>query len=241
MPGTAPIAILAIGSRGDVQPRVVLGRELRSRGYPVRVLTSGRYAGIVTDAGLEHFPLSIDIEAMLQSVDWQIWHDGEGPAGMTRSFSRIVLSITETVLAEVVAGCAGAQAILSSSWGSVGYPVAESYGIPCAFLSLQPGEPTRAFPHLEVSPDRSLGGLVNRASYTLAEQRAWKMIRSRTNRWRTQSLGLPPLPLSGPLALTRRLRLPVLCGFSTHVVPRPPDWGPHIHLTGYWVPEPAGA
>ena len=34
MPG--PIVILAIGSRGDVQPRVILGRDLQSRGYPVR-------------------------------------------------------------------------------------------------------------------------------------------------------------------------------------------------------------
>jgi sterol 3beta-glucosyltransferase len=232
-----PIVILAIGSRGDVQPRVILGRELQSRGYPVRVLTSDRYARIVNDAGLEFFPLGVDMEAMIQSADWRFLHDGQRPAGLTRTFSRIVLAITETVLAEVTAGCAGAEAILTSSWGAVGYPVAESYGIPCAFLSLHPGVPTHTFPHLEVSPERSLGKLANRASYVLAEQRAWKIIRSRINHWCTHSLGLPPMPMSGPSALTRRLRLPVLCGFSVHVVPRPPDWGPHVHPTGYWLPK----
>jgi UDP:flavonoid glycosyltransferase YjiC (YdhE family) len=32
-------------------------------------------------------------------------------------------------------------------------------------------------------------------------------------------------------------RVPVLNGFSPRVVPRPPDWGAHIHLTGYWFPQ----
>ena len=137
------------------------------------------------------------MEAMIQSAGWWFLHDGQRPAGLTRTFSRIVLAITETVLAEVTAGCAGAEAILTSSWGAVGYPVAESYGIPCAFLSLDPGVPTDTFPLLEVSPERSLGKLANRASYVLAEQRAWKIIRSRINHWCTHSLGLPPCQCPG--------------------------------------------
>jgi UDP:flavonoid glycosyltransferase YjiC (YdhE family) len=32
-------------------------------------------------------------------------------------------------------------------------------------------------------------------------------------------------------------RVPVLNGFSAHIVPRPPDWGEHICITGYWYPE----
>jgi sterol 3beta-glucosyltransferase len=34
----------------------------------------------------------------------------------------------------------------------------------------------------------------------------------------------------------QREDIPVLNGFSAHVVPRPPDWGEHVHITGYWFP-----
>lgn len=34
---------------------------------------------------------------------------------------------------------------------------------------------------------------------------------------------------------------PLLIGVSAHVVPRPRDWPPNVHLTGYWfLDEPAG-
>jgi UDP:flavonoid glycosyltransferase YjiC (YdhE family) len=32
-------------------------------------------------------------------------------------------------------------------------------------------------------------------------------------------------------------RFPILNGFSTQVVPRPADWGDHVHITGYWFPK----
>ncbi|GAA2826562.1 hypothetical protein GCM10020220_014000 [Nonomuraea rubra] len=59
------------------------------------------------------------------------------------------------------------------------------------------------------------------------------------NRLRSSVLGLEPLRGS-PFAADRRARVPVLCGVSPHVVPRPADWPAHVHLTGYWRLPPAG-
>lgn len=48
-------------------------------------------------------------------------------------------------------------------------------------------------------------------------------------------LGLPPVAhWDGPLALLRQQSALALNGFSPHVVPRPPDWEPHVYVTGYW-------
>jgi sterol 3beta-glucosyltransferase len=59
-------------------------------------------------------------------------------------------------------------------------------------------------------------------------------------RWSTAGesshLGLPPHPRGGYFAALRR-STPFLNGFSPLVVPPPPDWPPHIHTTGYWLPE----
>jgi sterol 3beta-glucosyltransferase len=60
------------------------------------------------------------------------------------------------------------------------------------------------------------------------------MFRGATNRWRVETLGLPPLPLGGPYRQIEREREIVLLGYSPSVVPKPPDWGEHIHVTGYW-------
>src|SRR5215217_6886287 len=54
------------------------------------------------------------------------------------------------------------------------------------------------------------------------------------NQWRRHTLGLPPAPLLGPDRAPRRRRAPVLYGYSRWVVPKPPDWGQHLHVTGYW-------
>jgi UDP:flavonoid glycosyltransferase YjiC (YdhE family) len=60
------------------------------------------------------------------------------------------------------------------------------------------------------------------------------------NEARKKVLGLRPLSFMGPLGA---YFLPPLCldGYSSHVVPRPPDWGSHRHVTGYWFLEAASA
>lgn len=54
------IAILAGGSRGDYQPVLAVGRELRSRGHQVRVTASTDYAESIHEAGLAVEEVRVD-------------------------------------------------------------------------------------------------------------------------------------------------------------------------------------
>jgi len=63
------------------------------------------------------------------------------------------------------------------------------------------------------------------------------MYRGVINRWRKQTLNLPPLPIKGYFHQLGTEQIPILNGFSPSVVPRPEDWNEHIHITGYWFPE----
>ncbi|OKL52343.1 glycosyltransferase [Buchananella hordeovulneris] len=56
-----PVLILAIGSRGDVQPFVPLARGLVEAGTAVRVVALDDYASLLTDTGAEFVPLGCDI------------------------------------------------------------------------------------------------------------------------------------------------------------------------------------
>ena len=49
--------ILAVGSRGDVQPLLALGIGLQAAGVTVRVATHKDFEAIVCGHGLEYFPM----------------------------------------------------------------------------------------------------------------------------------------------------------------------------------------
>jgi UDP:flavonoid glycosyltransferase YjiC (YdhE family) len=97
--------------------------------------------------------------------------------------------------------------------------------------------PTRAFPAVGM-PALPFGGDYNAFSYKLFENFSWTFLKGSINKWRQEKLGLPPYPHSGPFAPLRDPRTPTLYGFSPTVLPKPPDWGANVHVTGYWfLPE----
>jgi UDP:flavonoid glycosyltransferase YjiC (YdhE family) len=113
---------------------------------------------------------------------------------------------------------------------------AEKRGIPAALTYLIPFAPTRAFPSFFLGPLRfSLGAGYNRLTHTVMHQVLWSgMGGPMTNNWR-KKLGLKPWrSYAELLAYGRRLRMPMLYGFSPNVIPPPPDWDEHQHITGYW-------
>jgi len=75
----------------------------------------------------------------------------------------------------------------------------------------------------------------NALSYRLAEQLMWSGFRRAVNRWRQEALGLAARPFLGDFG--QIAQMPTLLGFSEAIVPRPPEWGPNVHYTGYWRPE----
>jgi hypothetical protein len=61
------IALIAYGSRGDVQPFVALARALRQVGQQVRLLAPPTFASLAVDHDIPFAPTGADIEAHLRS------------------------------------------------------------------------------------------------------------------------------------------------------------------------------
>ncbi|MFG2018394.1 glycosyltransferase [Actinomadura geliboluensis] len=224
------IVIFAAGSRGDIQPCVALGRALRARGDEVRLVASARYAPMAVAAGLELAPLTADPTEILESdAGQELLAGGRNPVKFLGGFRRILGPMAERLLAECSDACKGADLILGPTLGFLPRHIGEHLGVPWALIHFQPSEPTGAFPHPFVPQARMLGPWGRRASFRAVDEIAWQLSRPFINPWRDASLGLPRLPLRG-----RRPDGPVLACFSPAVVPRPADWGPGVHLTGYW-------
>lgn len=51
------ITILALGSRGDIQPYIALSKGLSDAGHAVRLATHAAFASLIRSYGVEIFPL----------------------------------------------------------------------------------------------------------------------------------------------------------------------------------------
>lgn len=234
------VVIIAAGSRGDIQPCVALGRGLSARGDKVRLVASSRYEPLVAEAGLEFAPLTADPTEILTSDEGQEWlAGGRNPVRFLTGLKKIVGPMADRLLAELLAACRDADLLITPTLGFLGEHLGDHLGIGRALVHFQPSQPTRAFPHPLLPQARLLGGAANRLSFGAVDQVAWQLLRPFINPWRAAELGLPKLPLHGPMRRVRTEGRPVLCCFSETVVPRPADWPPYVHVTGYWFLDEA--
>ena len=229
------ITVLTVGSRGDVQPYVALSEGLRASGYDVTLATHASFRGTVEQRGIAFASIAMDPREVMRRREGREWMEsGENPVHFIRELIRFIRPHLETHLAEVQAACAGADGVVFSPLAFAGWHVAEALGVPSFQAALQPQTPTRAFPTLPLAGRWNLGGIGNRLTHVLYQQFAWQALRPMLNPWRREVLGVEALPLGGPFRVMRRRRTPVLHGFSPHVLPKPHDWPPWVHVTGYW-------
>lgn len=223
------ITILALGSRGDVQPYATLGNGLKSAGHQVRFITFESFASLVAENKLDFHPIQGNAQALVAN-------GGADMLGLIRSFG----SLAEGYARDLSAPQLGETDLIINQlpMGLYGFDLAEKYGVPMVLASVIPVARTKTFP-LMGFPTLPLPGY-NKATYYVGEQIGWQMFRTVINRWRKQTLNLSPLPIAGYFGQLGTRQIPIVNGISQYVVPRPSDWDPHIHVTGYWFPEDTG-
>jgi UDP:flavonoid glycosyltransferase YjiC (YdhE family) len=229
------IVILALGSRGDVQPCVALGAALQQRGHAVAVATFGSFRTLVEGAGLRLVPVPGDAQAMAADL---LGGDGISTRNPFRLIAKIMDSFGKAMEGYKTAFRApdllASEVVLDQLPGGVfGRDVAERAGAAYFTLAVIPMLRTRQFP-LSLLAAKSLGAPLNYLSYLLGEQMLWRAFRPAVSEFRAKlGLGKPSFFFSPATA-------PVLLGISPKVVPPPSDWSTHVHMTGWWwLDEPA--
>jgi len=231
------IAVLAIGSRGDVQPLLALAVGLQQTGrHTVCFTAPDDFGALVREHRLDFSPLGMNARQLLGMGDLGAgMESGRNVLLWVWQILRTMRPTFERLAENTWSACQGAETIVFSTMGFGAYHVAEKLGVPCCWAIPFPGlTRTRAFPGV-VFPPLRLGGIYNLWTHALAEQFIQLLTGRFLNRWRRERLHLPEIPLGKwPYSQLHGQPVPMLYSFSPIVFPKPSDWGAHVHVTGYW-------
>jgi sterol 3beta-glucosyltransferase len=230
------IAIIAPGSRGDVQPYLALGKGLKAAVHDVRLLTHENFENLVKTHQLEYWPLRGNVQAVAESQEMRDLLE-KGNFLAIAAFQAKAAQRAAVEWAEDGSGaCQNVDMIIAGIGGLfLGLSFAELMGVPFLQAHYVPFTPTKAFLGALI-PNQSmkLGGFLNRLSHHITRQVMWQASRSADKLAREKVLGLPAAPFWGPYNSKYLQDMPVLYGYSPSVIPRPADWNKNIHVTGYW-------
>ena len=235
---TKTVTLLASGTRGDVQPYVALGIALRDAGYHVCVAAHDAFAPLVKNWDLEFFSLGENPSDLFAARENEnALRAGRNPFTTLRAsftYWRNARPVYAQLVQRAWQAAQNSDALifgLPTFWAS---ELASAQNIPGIQAFLQPLTPTRAFPCPLLPVTRSFGAFGNRVSYALV----WTTLRWA---WRDAlQTGRRDLHIAPSFAANAPTT--TLYGLSETFVPRPRDYAPQQHITGYWfLPERAYA
>lgn len=241
------IAMLVVGSRGDVQPFIPIARRLKRDGHRVRIATHAVFREFVESHGLEFFPLAGDPRDLME---YMVMTGGKLiPLDLGQLLEQVprkrqvmgeILASTWAACTEPDPGHPGAAAFVADA--VIANPpcqghihVAEALQAPLHIVFTMPWTPTRAFPHpfthmvSEIEP-----GLRHLLSFETFDLVTWLGISDLVNEFREQTLGLERVHLGAHGAgLLHHLRVPHAYPWSAGLLAKPEDWGAEIDVTGF--------
>jgi len=226
-------AILATGTRGDIQPFVALAQGFAAAGHEAVLAAPRAFQSFVRSYGVDFVPMGSDFTALLESPEGKAALRGN-PIKTMQVVRQTVFPMMRRMLEDAWEAAQGADAIIYHPKALAGVHLAERLQVPCFIGTPVPVVvPTAAFP-APAFVSRDLGGLLNRLTYA-AVRSGSRPFRGMVNEWRREVLGLGPH--RGDEYVQNGRPVPVLHAFSRHVVPPPADWPPEAIITGYWFPR----
>jgi len=235
------VLIATIGTRGDVQPHVAIGKGLRERGHEVLLATCARFESFVTGHGLGFSPVSDEVLEIMKT------REAREMMQSSSSLPRLVAhgirlmpmmrGVVERQMDQLWAACERFRPdLVVFHPKAIGMPdFAERLGVPSVLAFYLPMFARTGEIPMSAFPDWPLGPAYRRLTYRIVEA-VHQLVARPIRRWR-QDHGLP----ARSPALARRRPdgepLPILHGFSRHVIPGPADWPDSAEVCGYWTLE----
>ncbi|KAF1835617.1 UDP-Glycosyltransferase/glycogen phosphorylase [Decorospora gaudefroyi] len=214
--------IQVVGSRGDVQPFVALGKVLKDTyGHRVRLATHPTFENFVQEQGLEFYSIGGDPTRLMA---FMVKNPGLRPGFRSVASGDVGQRRKEVAESKTAAKHFVADLIIANPPSFAHIHCAEKLGIPLHIMFTMPYSPTQAFPHplANIQSSNADPQLTNYISYAMIELLSWQGPGDILNRFRAKCLGLDP-----------RLKIPHTYCWSPALIPKPEDWGSHLSISGF--------
>ncbi|XP_038694884.1 sterol 3-beta-glucosyltransferase UGT80A2-like isoform X2 [Tripterygium wilfordii] len=206
------IVILIVGTRGDVQPFIAIGKCLQDYGHRVRLATHSNFKEFVLTAGLEFYPLGGDPKILAGHM---VKNKGFLPSGPSE------IPVQRNQMKEIIYSLLPACKDPDMDTG-IAFKADAIIANPPAYGQL-------ASSHILCPVSSNLPDIL---SYQIVDSLIWLGIRDMINDLRKKKLKLRPVTyLSGSQGSDSDVPHGYI--WSPHLVPKPKDWGPKIDVVGF--------
>ncbi len=235
------VFINTFGSRGDVQPFIVLGKALKGKGHTVMICTANRFEKEVIRNGLEYGYITDEAFELLDS-DSAILEDSLGILGVAK-ISLKLIKIAKPISNKMIKNAWDAakefkpDLVLYHPKALGAVSIAEKFNVLAIMISLMPMlAPTKEFPVLAM-PNLKIGGWYNLLTYKLILM-GYNSYMGGLNNIRVNQMGLKKLPkYTGLTANYDKSLIPNIHAISSHVLKLPKDWPSIYTMSGYLFEE----
>lgn len=218
------IAILTLGTRGDVQPYAVLGKALQQRGHDVVLCTAKNFENLVTSYGLRFVPVAIDFQELIESDEAK--KIMKNPFRMKKYLRDTIFPKMSDAFQTFYQLAEENDKVLFHVKTLCDYFADRFPGKMIKADVVPASEPTSAFPN-PVFSALGLPAFMNKFTYRLTELglKMWKK---------------PILAIRERAGLSSEFikpSLPSLYGISEYVLSKPKDYPTSSYFTGFWFDE----
>ncbi len=216
------IAILTLGTRGDVQPYAILGQALKARGHQVTLSTAKNFEKLVRSYGINFRPVEADFQAIMDSDEGKKMLKGN-PFAVKRNLDTIVYPLITDALIQFYQLAKESDLVLYHV-KTLADGFADQFPEKMLRASVLPAvEPTREFanPALSGVP---FPNFLNKLSYTLANY-SINLMSKPIGAFRTK-FGLPKK------FKTQKIRN--IYSQSPSFLAKPKDYPAYSNFHGFW-------
>jgi sterol 3beta-glucosyltransferase len=233
------VALVTLGSRGDVQPYVCLARGLIDSGHEVNLIGPRNGETMAQLAGVPYRSLPMDVHELKTAEPAQRMLASGRATTFVRWLTDELKEFTTETCRTILAGTESSDLLVSHLLlADHCASVARARGIPHIPMHLTPFLPSREYSSVGVTHRgrwRRLGPL-NRASHNLFMEMVWRMSRPEILKFQRE-LGIPLAKRSSLRTLSFG-DAPCLLAYSQTLFPKPNDWPQSATPVGFLTPSP---
>ena len=225
------IIIASMGSRGDVEPYIALGIELKKIGYDVVISAPRVYCSLVQKYNLGYRELkAVNPQSMMKIPEVEAQFIKGNMVGALLLLMKKSKSVIKEYLQEMYSNMEGADLVITTMVPYGASDAAEKMNVPMVHTLLNPAVPTKTIPCV-IMPH--IPKWLYSFSHKLLERGFYFCFKQELNHLRKTQWHLPKLK-KPPLEKYRENGNVTLLAYSDVVLQKPKDWSEKEVITGFW-------